>query len=255
MDLQGNTTTAELDPHDPLPLWAQLARVLRDAIVRGEYLESLPSEYELRERFGVSRATIREAIRSLKEEGLLHSRRGSGTYISGAHSLERIRNTSYSLAREISALGLEETSKVLKLEVVTDAVAASALSLPPESEVLLIARIRLGSNVPMALDHSWLRLPEAGGLLHANLSRGSLYENLLEHCNVLMRGGVDRFKAGVVGDEESELLALEPGTAVIVAERFAHSGDTPLEYRRTTLAANRLTLSASWGYSAPLTTS
>ena len=41
----------------------------------------LPNEYELAERFGVGRSTIREAVKSLASKGVLEVRRGAGTYI------------------------------------------------------------------------------------------------------------------------------------------------------------------------------
>ena len=43
--------------------------------------QKLPNEYRLSEQFGVSRSTIREAIRSLSSKGILEVRRGSGTYV------------------------------------------------------------------------------------------------------------------------------------------------------------------------------
>lgn len=62
-----------------LPLYLQVASTLRTAIVRGIYPTGarLPTEDELRRRFGVSRHTVREALRQLRADGLIGSRRGS----------------------------------------------------------------------------------------------------------------------------------------------------------------------------------
>lgn len=63
-----------------------LAESLENAIAHGEYPvgTSLPSERELLARFGVSRATVREALRQLSARGLIEVRRGrkGGSYIS-----------------------------------------------------------------------------------------------------------------------------------------------------------------------------
>jgi GntR family transcriptional regulator, transcriptional repressor for pyruvate dehydrogenase complex len=61
----------------------QAAGALRDLILRGRYQpeDRLPPERELAEGLGVSRPTMREAIRRLMEAGLLQPRRGSGTYV------------------------------------------------------------------------------------------------------------------------------------------------------------------------------
>ncbi len=50
--------------------------------------EKIPSEYELCRRFGVSRSTIREAVKSLVFKGIVEVRRGSGTYVVSTVPLE-----------------------------------------------------------------------------------------------------------------------------------------------------------------------
>lgn len=239
---------ATLDPSDPLPLWVQLTSVLRDAILRGEFLEGFPSELELKDHFDVSRSTVREAIRRLKQEGMLQSRQGSGTYVSPANSYDRMQVTSSSIARAISELGLVETSRVIRLEVVQDQIAAQALRLSGDEKTLLVSRVRLGSGVPIAVDHSWLRLPDTLPLLRADLSKGALYGSLQEECHIMMSGGIDQYRAHTAGEIEAEYLQVEIGSPIIVAERLAYSGDTPIEYRRTTLATKRLALNAQWGF-------
>lgn len=64
------------------PRYQQLADDLREAILRGDYSpEGFPTEAELCSAFGVSRFTVREALRRLQTEGLISRRRGSGTTI------------------------------------------------------------------------------------------------------------------------------------------------------------------------------
>jgi DNA-binding FadR family transcriptional regulator len=55
-----------------------------DAILRGEFTQGarLPTEGELAERFGVSRATVREALSRLRSDGIIETRRGSGSHVS-----------------------------------------------------------------------------------------------------------------------------------------------------------------------------
>ncbi len=65
------------------PLYRQVSGALKEEILRGVYPVGslLPTEIQLRERFGVSRHTVREALRLLREGGLVASRRGSGTVV------------------------------------------------------------------------------------------------------------------------------------------------------------------------------
>ncbi len=65
------------------PLYRQVVQTLKTEIVSGVYPvdSQLPTEGALRQRFGVSRHTVREALRELKEAGLITSRQGSGTTV------------------------------------------------------------------------------------------------------------------------------------------------------------------------------
>jgi len=64
-------------------LYEQIADTLEQAIVHSDIkAEKLPSEQELSNRFKVSRTVIREALKVLKERGLIDPRNGGGSYIS-----------------------------------------------------------------------------------------------------------------------------------------------------------------------------
>ncbi len=104
-----------LDTNDPMPLWAQLASELRRRLGAGEFDDRFPTEAELVATFDVSRATVREAIRRLRGEGLLDARRGSGTFVVRRRLDAPILGTA-GLAQAITAAGLIETSKVLRVE-------------------------------------------------------------------------------------------------------------------------------------------
>lgn len=76
----------ESRPDGEAPLYAVLAKTLEDAIRSGHYAEGglLPTELALSQAHGVSRQTVREALRRLEDQGLLTRRRGVGTRVSAA---------------------------------------------------------------------------------------------------------------------------------------------------------------------------
>lgn len=76
VDVSGTTDGAE-------PLYLQVARSLKEEIVAGVHPvgSRMPTEGRLCERFSVSRYTVREALRLLREDGLVASRRGAGTIV------------------------------------------------------------------------------------------------------------------------------------------------------------------------------
>lgn len=112
--------------------------------------EKLPAEPELCEEFGVSRATIREAVRGLVEAGYLSRVHGSGTFVAFRprlrHTLER--NLSYS--RLIEQAGLRPGRKVLAVTVEeADEQVAKALGVPPGEPMTSIERVRSADERPV----------------------------------------------------------------------------------------------------------
>ncbi|MEU7861262.1 GntR family transcriptional regulator [Nonomuraea sp. NPDC049141] len=72
-----------LDPDDPRPPYQQVANALRAAILTKKFDpgEKLPSGTELAKQYGVARMTVQQAIRILRDEGLIVSRQGSGVFV------------------------------------------------------------------------------------------------------------------------------------------------------------------------------
>ena len=76
-------TEGEVDHHDPIPVYQQLATIIRGQIQRGELAprSALPSESYLQQRYGVSRGTARKAVELLRSEGIVYTVPQRGTYV------------------------------------------------------------------------------------------------------------------------------------------------------------------------------
>ena len=106
-------------------LYLQVAQALKEEILNGVHLVGarLPTEASLRERFGVSRHTVREALRLLREDGLVSSRQGAGTVViparsaaAGAHhvmSINDLVDWASGMRFEIESIHNVEISKTL----------------------------------------------------------------------------------------------------------------------------------------------
>jgi DNA-binding transcriptional regulator YhcF (GntR family) len=79
----GSLSAMSLDPDDPRPPYLQVANALRAAILTKQFApgDKLPSGQELAKRYNVARMTIQQALRLLKDEGLIVSRQGSGVFV------------------------------------------------------------------------------------------------------------------------------------------------------------------------------
>ena len=72
-----------INPLDPVPVYRQLAAILRARIEHNEFppRQPLPSESQLMGQYGVSRGSVRHALQVLAEEGLTVTIQGRGTYV------------------------------------------------------------------------------------------------------------------------------------------------------------------------------
>jgi GntR family transcriptional regulator len=64
-----------------VPPWRQLAAILRDKIASGEYAGRMPGERHLAQEYGLALVTVRKAVHQLRDEGLVRSSPGWGTYV------------------------------------------------------------------------------------------------------------------------------------------------------------------------------
>jgi GntR family transcriptional regulator len=245
--------TTLLDPRQPTPLWAQLATELRDRLAMGAYGERFPTESELTSEFDVSRATVREAVRRLRDEGLVDARRGSGTFVVRRELDEPILGTP-ELARAIRTAGLDEESRVLRfVEGLAGPEAAGQLGVGPTSAVVWVERLRLAGGQPLSLDRSAVTLTATArrALLRSDLAHGSLYEALAERCDVRVTGGRERVRAAVCPPSDRQLLQLATTEGVLEVERLAYAGRLPVEWRRSLLRGGAYELTANWGTLPP----
>jgi DNA-binding GntR family transcriptional regulator len=145
-----------ISPDAPEPLWRQAASAISAEIARGELTDGarLPSERELSERLAISRVTVRRALKSLIEDGVLTASHGRGWYV--AHgSAREFPNTLESFSETADRLGLEASSTVVRCETVPATLdEAERLHIAAGTALFRLERIRLLDGVPVAVDTS-----------------------------------------------------------------------------------------------------
>ena len=243
-------TAALLDRSSPVPLWAQVLRDLRERMGAGEFDGAFPTEGELTRAYGVSRHTVREALRRLEVDGLLVRERGRGTTVARPQ-LEQPLHALYSLAATVRSQGLDERSEVRRLELAEAGEEASALQVAPGEPVVRVERLRFAGGEPLALDRSVLPARVAAPLLGEDLTTGSLYEALARSCDVRVTGGWERIRPLIPSAEERRLLGLPAPEAVFAIERLAFGGGEPVEWRWSLVRGDRYSFVARWDEALP----
>lgn len=224
---------APLSSDLPLPLYMQLARHLRRLITEGRLAEqdALPSERDLAEGFGVSRVTVRKAIRELSDEGLLEQRRGAGTFVSQSPLVEQRLSALTGFSEDMESRGLSSGSVWLSRTVsVASPAEVLALGLAPGATVSRLHRQRLADGVPVAEE---LAVVPTRFLPNPDVVTGSLYETL-RRLGFPPHRALQRLTAVNLKADRAALLGLAPGDAALSIERRTMLEDgTPLELVRS----------------------
>ncbi|MBB4895476.1 DNA-binding GntR family transcriptional regulator [Streptomyces olivoverticillatus] len=207
-----------LDRSSPVPLYFQLSQQLEAAIERGELAPGslLGNEIDLAGRLGLSRPTVRQAIQSLVDKGLLVRRRGVGTQV--VHSQIKRPLELSSLYDDLETAGQKPATRVLR-HVVEPATApvAAALGIAEGADVVLVERLRLSHGEPMA--HLRNHLPV--GLLDLEgdvLSQTGLYR-LMRMAGITLHSARQAVGARAATAAEGELLAEPEGAPLLTMER------------------------------------
>jgi len=240
----------ELDRKSPMPLWAQLEAELRRRLEAGEFDEGyFPTDLELTEAYEVSRHTVREAVRQLNKTGLLTRERGRGTVVNRAE-FEQSLGTLYSLFQSVESAGVEQTSEVLRLEVVTDSAAATQLELPEDAEFVLLERLRLAAGAPLAVDRAWLPATMAAPLLDVDWSHTALYAELAAAGAPVPNQGWERLTPIVPTPTDRGRLGLRKTDAAFFLERLGSRDGRPIEWRTTIIRGDRYRFVTDWSTGA-----
>ncbi|UTI65329.1 GntR family transcriptional regulator [Paraconexibacter antarcticus] len=230
-----------------MPLWAQVLDDLRARLAGGEFADRFPTDGALVERYGVSRQTVREAVRRLSDEGLLERTRGRGTTVRG---FEHVGGSLESLYEQIEAQGAAQRSVVQARERVVDGPVAQRLGLAPDARLVYIERLRLADEEPLALDRAWLPARVAASLMKADLSHTGIYVELLRAAGLQVDGGSEQIRPVIPAAEDRRTLRLPRGEAAFSIARLTRSGGRPVEWRTSIVRGDRYTISLELARSA-----
>jgi GntR family phosphonate transport system transcriptional regulator len=138
------------------PIWSSIAGALKAEIAAGSYAPGakLPTEAHLAQRFGVNRHTVRHALATLAEAGLVQSRRGAGVFVTSVP-------TDYPLGRRVRfhqnvlASGRTPSRRLLRSETrPASAAEAEALAVAAATPVHVIEGLSLADGLPLGLFRS-----------------------------------------------------------------------------------------------------
>ena len=232
----------KLDKASPVPLYYQLAELLKDQIGSGELKPGvqLPSERELSERTAISRMTVRQALAYLVREGVLAVKPGIGTFVAAPKLTHDALHLS-GFTEEAMRQGGSAQSRVLAQEIACPSLRlAASLQLQPAALVIKIVRVRFLDDTPLLLETSFIPAKLCPGLEQAELASHSLYALLERTYGIRLGRAHQTFEATIANDYEQRLFTIQLGAAMILLEGVAYSeAEQPVEYFKTIYRGDR----------------
>ncbi|GAA0712637.1 GntR family transcriptional regulator [Dactylosporangium roseum] len=240
--------TAPADPPgNPSPLYAQMEEEVRDRIESGIWSPgtTLPSERDLCEEFGLSRATTRMALARLERAGLVRRIPRRGTIVLEKKASLKALSLQGFTAQVLEA-GSSPTSKLLHFQTVVPTPAvADQLGIPSDRLVYSLERLRRVDGVPVGLHRSYLPIELAPGLEEQDLASNSLYTVLSRRYGIEISGARETLQSSLATNYESALLDVPAGAPMLQLSIVLSAADgSPVELVRVALRGDRVTLTS-----------
>jgi GntR family transcriptional regulator len=234
--------SSPLDRSSGIPLYHQIQQRIHDQIRSGELKpgKPLPSIQQIAARMGVSQMTVRQAVSSLCELGVIYCRQGKGTFISGIKSERDFRKV-LSFTEETLARGAAPSSKVLSFRIRPPGRdAREALGLRDQDRVFNLRRVRYGDAVPMGIECSCLPAQLCPGLMETFDPVTSLYDALAEQYGIQFMVTDEVIEVGKASAADALLLHIAPQSPVFLFTRVSYlENGTPAEHVKSVYPGDR----------------
>ena len=223
------------------PIYIQIHNQMRKDIEEGVWKvgERIPSERDLALQFKVSRMTLRQAVQTLVDEGILERKVGSGTYVSSKKVQESMVGIA-SFTDIMLSQGKKPTSKTISYHVKSASVSeAEKLKLTEETLVLRMERIRYADDIPICFEVATIPFNLVEHLSKLEITR-SLYK-ALENEKELRVGHAEQTVSAMLASERiAEYLEIKRGEAILRLKQISYSTEgLPFEYVRSQYVGER----------------
>ena len=210
-----------VDRSSPVPLYFQVAGQLEQAINDGVLApgERVPNEMVLADELGVSRPTMRQALQTLVDKGMLVRKRGVGTQVVKAQIRRPVELTS--LNDDLVRTGRDPSTQVLSIKrAAVDAAEAAELRIKPGDEVWQVERLRLIGEQPLALMANVIPCSVLD-LSKIDLTERGLYETL-RAAGIHVRVAHQEIGCRRADAREARLLSERRGAPLLTMRRTAY---------------------------------
>lgn len=225
-----------------IPLYIQIAEGLIAQIESGALCpgEQLPPERELSENFGVTRMTLRRALRVLEVQGLIIRKHGIGTFVADP-KIDRKMEVVFRFSSDMQQRGFKPQTKLISFEQINaESSMARDLMVPISAQIYSILRLRSLNHEPVMLESYLIPVPRFPGLDQYDLENRSIYEILEDEYGVPIARARQSFEPVVATDFEAKLLNVTIGDALMMEKRLSYDvNNLPIEFGKDRYRGDR----------------
>ena len=205
------------------PLYVQLMDELEASIRNGVYKpgDKIMTETEMAKEYGVSLITVRKAVGSLMEKGLVVRKQGKGTFVTKPKYSRNMKKLQ-SFTEMCEQMGVKPGARVLENRLIAaDKKVADRLGIEPGSNVVYISRLRLVDGEPVQVEKSYFPLKYAF-LLEEDLNDGSMFECLKEKAGAKVASSEKMIELCRATAEEAALMDVKKGDYLLFVKSTAY---------------------------------
>jgi len=216
-----------LNPTSPIPLYHQLADILLERIRSGQYTpgQMIPSETEFAKLFGIGRPTVRQAMDTLVQKGLIQRKRGSGTFVK--HPAPRV--DLFSLAGTSQAFltkGIPIETKIITPMTLKE-IAQDTENPFNNRTAFFLSRLTLTDGNPVLLEDIYLDPELFLGIDRIDLTNKSLAQVVSDHYFLAPENATQQFRVEGLDSERAKWLKLSPSDPILTVRRTLNFPQAP----------------------------
>jgi Transcriptional regulators len=225
MDKEYFKSTFKLSQNATAPIYNQLAEYLKYNIQSGVLKpgDKMIGENDIVEILDISRTTVRLALNSLVEEGLVVRYRGKGTFIAEP-KLRRSINYLYNFTENIKVSGSIPSSEIIRCEVVSadDKIKEKLKLATVNQKVFVLERLRLADGEPLIIENTFIPYYLCPGIESTDFSKASLYNVLETQHGINIYHAEETIEATIINKKNAAMLKCKNGLAGYSIERISY---------------------------------
>ncbi|MDI7276935.1 MAG: GntR family transcriptional regulator [Anaerolineae bacterium] len=227
---------------DPAPLYHSLGHIIRSKVQGGEWRpgEQIPSERQLMELSGLSRATVRQGIEYLVREGILYRVQGKGTFVAAPKIKQGVLRL-FDFSDTMRRNGLKPSARLLgKGHDEPPPNVRRALALPTGATVIWIQRLLLVNAEPMLIETCYLPQQRFPDLLEAYDEVEDVHRFVGERYGARVTSSSDGFEPVILESREAAVLGVRAGFPALWVEQVGmDEAGAPIVFHSSLLRGDR----------------